>query len=150
MLVRDIMTAEPQFVTPDETATQAARLMRTLDIGMLPVVDTPRTMALVGVVTDRDLVVRCMAEGHGGPCDIASHMTPVPLVTVAPDLNVRDAVEAMANSQVRRLPVIAGGRLVGVVTQGDIAQKVGPTDPAMVEWMLERISRPGALATVRS
>lgn len=147
MLVKDIMTREPQFVTPDETATQAARLMRTLDIGMLPVVETPRSMRLVGLLTDRDLVVRCMAEGHGGPCDVGRHMTPAPLVVVTPEIAARDAAEAMAHSQVRRLPVVADGRLVGVITQGDIAKRVGPTDPELVEWMLERISRPAPLAT---
>ena len=145
MLVQDIMTANPEFLTGDNTAVQAARKMRTLDVGMLPVVDTRRSLSLIGLVTDRDLVVRCLAEGHSGLCDVASHMTPQPLVTVSPTLEVRLAVEAMAHNQVRRLPVVLDGRLVGVVTQGDIARRLGPIEPELVEWMLERISHPGAL-----
>lgn len=146
MRARDVMTPDPKFVTPDDTVVHAAALMRQLDIGMVPVVDTPRDRRLVGIVTDRDLVVRCVAEGHTGVCMIGDHMSTGPFATVLPDATAEVVVETMARYQVRRLPVLdADGTLRGVITQGDVALKVGPVNPTLVERMLERISHPGAL-----
>jgi CBS domain-containing protein len=146
MRARDLMTPDPKYVTPDETVVQAAALMRQLDIGMLPVVDTPKRRRLIGIVTDRDLVVRCQAEGHSGICMIGDHMSLGPFATVLPDATAEVVIEAMARHQVRRLPVLdADGTLRGVITQGDVAVKLGPVNPMLVDRMLERISHPGAL-----
>jgi CBS domain-containing protein len=146
MKARDIMTREVTAVTADETIAKVAGVMRTLDVGMLPVIDTPRTRKLIGVITDRDIVVRCLAEGHTGLCDVQLHMTTGPLATVQPEATAQEIVTRMAGQQVRRLPVVdADGRLMGIVTQADIAREVGPTEPQLVERMMEGISQPGAL-----
>lgn len=146
MFARDLMTGQPAVITADGTVAAAADLMRIRGVGMLPVVDASRNHRLVGVITDRDLVVRHLAFGHGGDAKIRDHMTRDPLVTVAPDTPVAEIAERMARHQVRRLPVVDGkGAVVGIVAQADVAVHVGPADPKLVERMIEGISRPGAL-----
>ncbi len=146
MQARDLMTSDPRFVTADDSIVHAAAVMQQLDIGMLPVVDTPRSRRLVGIITDRDLVVRCVAEGHTGICMLGDHMSTEPLATVTPDATAEAVVDTMARYQVRRLPVLdANGTLLGVITQGDVSLKMGPVHPTLVERMIERISHPGAL-----
>ena len=146
MNARALMTPEPTVVAADESIARAARLMRTMDVGMLPVVDDPSHRRLVGVLTDRDIVVRCLAEGHLVDCRVRDHMTGEPLVTVGPDTELRDIANRMERYQVRRLPVVgAARRVVGIVTQADLARRVGPRNPELVEEVLERISTPGAL-----
>jgi CBS-domain-containing membrane protein len=146
MNARALMTPEPTVVAADESISRAARLMRTMDVGMLPVVDDSTQRRLVGVLTDRDIVVRCLAEGHLVDCRVRDHMTGEPMVTIGPDTALRDIANLMERYQVRRLPVVgAARRVVGIVTQADLARRVGPENPQLVEEVLERISTPGAL-----
>ena len=143
MKVRDIMTPIPVTITAQDTVTYAAELMRSGQIGSLPVVNDLAHRKLVGVITDRDIAVRCVADGHPGPCLAGSHMTPVPLHTVTPDDFIKTVVSRMESAQVRRLPVVdAEGVLVGIVAQADLARKIGPQDPELVEEVLERVSQP--------
>lgn len=141
-----LMTPDPTVVAADDTISHAARLMKTLDVGMLPVVDDAKHRRLVGVLTDRDIVVRCLAEGHLIDCQVQDHMTSDPLVTATIDTELREIANRMERYQVRRLPVVSKNKSVlGIITQADLARQVGPDDPRLVEEVLQRISTPGQL-----
>jgi CBS domain-containing protein len=141
-----LMTPDPTVVAKDETISRAARLMKTLDVGMLPVVDDAEHRRLVGVLTDRDIVVRCLAEGHRIDCRIRDHMTADPLVTVHIDTELREIADRMERYQVRRLPVVNKQmKVLGIVTQADLARQAGPGHPELIEEVLEKISTPGQL-----
>jgi CBS domain-containing protein len=135
--VGEVMTGRPRAVTPDTPVSEAAQLMEQEDIGSLPVLDGEE---LVGMVTDRDIVVRAVAKGkdpRGMPVrDVATRE----VVTVSADDDLGDALDLMAAHQVRRLPVVGdGGRLVGVLSQADAALHAKEKD---VGEMVEEISKP--------
>jgi CBS domain-containing protein len=142
MNARDLMTPDPRVVTAEEPISRAAQIMRDLNVGCVPVVDDPAQMRVVGVLTDRDLVVRCLAERHFRDCKVGEHMTAVALDTVAPGADVADVVALMERDQVRRILVTDRGRLVGIIAQADLALKQGPLQPLVVEEVLERVSAP--------
>jgi CBS domain-containing protein len=116
----DVMTADPQSVAQSATAAEAARLMREQDVGSLPVVSSNRVV--VGVVTDRDLVVRVIAEGLDPATTPVTKVATDPPVTVEASTDLDEALELMAKHQVRRLPVVEGDQLVGVIAQADVAR----------------------------
>lgn len=141
MKVRDIMTSDPLVTTADEPIWRAAEIMREIDVGAVPVVDDKGPMHLAGIITDRDVAIRCMAIHHDGACKIGDHMTPTPLATVSPDDDADSVVTLMKRAQIRRVPVVAhDGKLLGIVAQADVATKLGPTMTAEVEQMVQRIS----------
>lgn len=143
MNVSQIMTVNPSCVLPDDSLAVAARIMRALGVGIVPVIDNRRTRRLIGLVTDRDIAIRCVAEGHEASCSVSEHMTSAPLHTVTVDAGVSEAMALMEWHQVRRIPVVAAsGRLCGIITQSDVARAVGPGRPVEVERMLARISAP--------
>ena len=119
---RDVMTRDVQCAREGQTLTDAARLMRDLDVGALPICGNDDR--LKGMVTDRDIVVRCIAEG-GDPSttDVMSLAQGKP-VTVGADDDIEVALRTMSDHQVRRLPVIDGHDLVGMVSQGDVAKNL--------------------------
>lgn len=140
MNISDVMTPNPRSVSSKDSIREAARIMRDEDTGVVPIVDEGRA---VGVVTDRDIVVRAVAEDgqlNGPVGDIASSN----LVCVSPDASTREAEELMSEHQVRRLPVVQGERLVGIVSLGDLAVKdpsdrrVGDTLQHISEGVKER------------
>lgn len=134
MRARDVMTAHPSVVTPDETILKAAQVMRDRKIGLLLVIDDLQHRRLLGLLTDRDVVVRCVAAGHDAACTVREHMTRSHLTTVQLDDEVSLAAERMMRDRVRRLPVVAeGGRVVGVVALADLAARLRPGDPELVE-----------------
>lgn len=142
MQARDIMTANPGVVTPEDTVSKAAQLMRDLNVGIIPVVDDPNGMRLRGVITDRDIAVSHVAEGHGDDCRVSAHMSE-DLTKAGPDDDVDDVMARMQRAQVRRIPVVEDGdRLVGIIAQADVAIDVGPGDPNAVSETVERISEP--------
>jgi CBS domain-containing protein len=143
MKARELMTSDPHVVTRRDSIARAAEIMRDLDIGLVPVVEDPVSMHLVGVITDRDIAVRCVAKKHGISCTVADHMTPAPLATAEPDDDVDAVIATMERSQVRRIPIVDGdNRLVGIIAQADLATKLGPKEPKKLEEVLERISAP--------
>lgn len=143
MKAREIMTPDPDIVTPDESIARAAQLMRDLDVGIIPVVDDRSGMHLQGVITDRDIAVRHVAEGHQAECLVGDHMTADRLDCVEPDADADQVMEAMRRDQVRRIPVVEDGdRLVGIIAQADLAVEEGPQQPKEVAKTLERISEP--------
>jgi len=116
--IKDVMSSEPVAVRLDATIQEAAAGMREADAGALPVVADEGQ--LVGIVTDRDLSVRALAEGLGVDTAVERVMTRE-VTTVEPSDEVEDALSVMRNEQIRRLPVVRGGRLVGIVAQADLA-----------------------------
>ena len=119
MKVEDVMTADVSFVGPDTSILEIARKMRDGDIGSVPVVDNDR---LVGMVTDRDLVVRVIAEGGDARTKTARDAMSPGILYCFADESVEAVLENMGDQQIRRLPVVdREKRLVGVVSLGDLA-----------------------------
>jgi CBS domain-containing protein len=137
---RDIMTANPQCVTPEDTVTRAAEIMRDSDVGVVPVVEDQGTMRLAGVVTDRDIAVRVVAEGRNSNEIYTREVMSSGLTTVKPDDDVSRVMDLMKREQVRRIPVVEGERLVGIIAQADIATDVG--SDRKTGDVVEKISEP--------
>jgi CBS domain-containing protein len=135
--VKDVMTARPRAVTRETPVSKVAELMESEDVGAIPVVDGDR---LLGMITDRDIVVRVIAKGKDPQGMPAGEIASTELVTLQPDEDLSEALKLMAHYQVRRLPVVdADERLVGVVSQADVA--FAAKEKAAGE-MVEEISRP--------
>ena len=118
--VRDVMTPNPKTVTRETGVVEAAKLMRSEDVGPLPVVENGN---LVGIVTDRDLVTRVIAEGRDPESTTVGDVCSSEPVTVSPDDDLAHALTLLAKHQVRRLPVAEGDQIVGIVAQADIARE---------------------------
>ena len=143
MKAREIMTLDPFTVTPSEPISRAAQLMRDLDVGCIPVVQDKAHPALVGLLTDRDVTVRCVAKEIPPSAPVREAMTKVPLKTVHTETDVNEVISRMEKAQVRRIPVIDDdGMLLGIIAQADIATKVGPFQPMAVEELVEVVSEP--------
>jgi CBS domain-containing protein len=121
MNIRDVMTPNPSCVSPEDSIQNAARIMRDMDTGAVPVVDNGRP---VGIVTDRDIVVRGVAEDRQLDRPVREIVTGS-VVCASPDMSTREAADLMSEHQVRRLPVVEDERLVGIVSIGDLAVKEG-------------------------
>jgi len=127
MKVRDIMTNEVATATLDSTVEDIAGMMKEEDTGAIPVVDDGE---LAGIVTDRDIVIRCIAEGKDPAETTVEDILTEELHTIEPDADVDEAARLMSDRQIRRLPVVEEGELIGVISLGDIAVKQGDTDTA--------------------
>jgi CBS domain-containing protein len=117
---RDIMTGGAECAQIDETVTEAARRMRELGVGALPICGEDNR--LKGVITDRDIVLNCVAEGMDTTQARVEEYAGDEVVTIGADDSVEEALATMARAGVRRLPVIDGHELVGMVSQADIAR----------------------------
>lgn len=138
MKVREAMTREVRLVRPDQTIREAANLMAQLDIGALPVEDSDR---LVGMITDRDIAVRAVAQGRGADTPIRDVMSRE-VKYCFEDQTVDEVTRNMADIRVRRLPVLnRDKRLVGILSLGDLAIDASAQDEA--GEALGGISRPG-------
>ncbi|MBX6388728.1 MAG: CBS domain-containing protein [Frankia sp.] len=116
--VAEVMTREPTTITPDRPLTEAARLMRESDAGDVLVVDNDR---LVGIVTDRDIVIRAVADARDPRTVTVGEACSTDLEAVTPDTPIEEAAELMRLRAVRRLPVLSGAAPVGIVSLGDLA-----------------------------
>lgn len=120
MFVRDLMNASVVSITPEESAALAARLLSRHDLGSLPVCG--QDGKLVGIVTDRDIITRCVAAGEDpSRVPVQDIMSRAP-VTIAPGDDIHAAARQMAARQVRRLPVVEADKVVGMVSLGDLAR----------------------------
>jgi CBS domain-containing protein len=117
--IKEVMTRDVRACEPNATVAEAAKVMAQEDVGPVPIVEDGR---LVGIVTDRDIVVRVVAEGRDPNATTVREIASTELVTVSPDDDLDDALNLLAERQVRRLPVVEGDRLVGIVAQADIAR----------------------------
>lgn len=142
MKIQDIMTRDPSTVTPETPARDAARIMRDEDVGVVPVVEGGGSHRLLGVVTDRDLAIRVVAEGRDSDTPVVEVMSATRLATCGPDEDIDGVMDAMATEQVRRIPIVdERGSLVGIVSQADIVRKA--QDDGKAERTVEQISEPG-------
>jgi CBS domain-containing protein len=116
--VRDAMTENPRSIDPSASVVEAARLMRDEHIGSLPITDGD---TLLGMITDRDITTRVVAEAADLATTSVGDVYSQDLISVEPDKDLEEALQLMARHQVRRLPVVEDGRLVGIVAQADIA-----------------------------
>ncbi|HTR79779.1 MAG TPA: CBS domain-containing protein [Gemmatimonadaceae bacterium] len=128
------MIAHPSVVAASDSIAAAGRIMRDRRIGLLPVVDGLPGKHLRGVITDHDIVVRCVAAGHDvSRCTVGNHMTAQGLVSVAPMADAGAVAATMESAKLRRIPVVADdGRLVGLISFSDLAGRIGPRDPDLV------------------
>ena len=132
--VRDAMTADPQSIGASASVVEAARLMREQHIGSLPVTEDDR---LVGMITDRDITTRVVAESAVPETTSVGDVYSRDLVSVEPNSDLDEALRLMARHQVRRLPVVENDRLVGMVAQADIALKENERTGELVEAISE-------------
>ena len=116
---RDIMTTPAETLAPTATLTEAAQQLRDLNVGSLPILDGDH---LLGVVTDRDIVVRGIAEGLDPSSSTVAEVATGAVVTVDVDDDAAEVARIMGERQVRRVPVLDGGKLVGVIAQADVAR----------------------------
>ena len=135
--VEQAMTTNVRTVSRDSSVAEAARIMRDEDTGSVPVVEDGR---VAGIVTDRDIVVRGVAEGRDVTSLNVREVCSSDLVTVEPDRDLDAALRLMAQHQVRRLPVVEGDRLVGVLAQADVARATGDRETGA---LVDDISQPG-------
>ena len=136
--IRELMTTNPTTVDPSARVVDAARVMRQEDVGPVPVVENGDRLA--GIVTDRVVVLRVVAEGGDPQATTVGEIMSRDLVTVDPDQPLDEALRLMARHQVRRLPVCEeDGRLVGIVAQADVATELG--DDRRTGQVVEEISR---------
>jgi CBS domain-containing protein len=117
--IKEVMSSDVRTCEPNATVVDVAKVMAKEDVGPIPVVEGGR---LVGLVTDRDLVVRVLAEGKDPETTKVGEVASRELVTVSPDEDLDRALKLLAQHQVRRLPVVEGDRVVGIVAQADIAR----------------------------
>jgi len=137
MKVSDVMTRDVQTVRPNQTAREAANFMLRADAGAIPVTEGDR---LLGMITDRDIAVRGVAEGHGPDTPVRDLMTN-DMVCARVDDDVEDAATRMSEAQVRRLPVIdEQERLCGIVSLADLSRE---SDRDCASEALEGVSQPG-------
>jgi CBS domain-containing protein len=137
MKVSDIMTRDVRLLKPDQTIREAANLMAEINAGALPVSENDR---LVGMITDRDIVIRAVAQGRPLDTKVVAVMSKEVLYCFDTD-ELEDVSRNMGKAQVRRLPVVnADKRLVGIVSLGDLARS---EDPATIGRTVTRVSTPG-------
>lgn len=134
--VADIMSKDITVITEDQTVRDAAERLAQDDIGVLPICDSDKQ--LKGVLTDRDIVVHVIARGKDPASTRARDMEQGELVTLRPDDSIEHACDLMAQRKVRRLPVVEQGRVVGMVSQADVAKSVSPEQAGR---MLTQISK---------
>jgi CBS domain-containing protein len=138
MKLKEIMTSEVVVIHPNDTLQTAARKMHDQDIGFLPVCDNDR---LIGVLTDRDLIVRAIAEGMDSKAIVGRDLVTSPAIYCFDDQNVDEAAKLMHDNQIRRLVILRRGdkQMVGVVSLGDLAINV---DDKLSGEVLQSVSEP--------
>ncbi|MFP5111150.1 CBS domain-containing protein [Bacillaceae bacterium C204] len=115
--IRDIMTENVESCSLLDNVYEVALKMKELNVGAIPILDQDK---IVGMITDRDIVIRGVAEKHPGSSKVEDIMSKQ-LITVTPDSTSKEAAKLMAEHQIRRLPVVEEGKLVGIVSLGDFA-----------------------------
>ena len=142
MKAQDIMARDPRCVTPRTSIQEAARLMRTEDVGALPVIESDSSRKLVGIITDRDITIRAVADGRDiGSVTVSDVMSKDATTAKASD-SVDDVMQVMGRKQVRRIPIVdERDQLVGIVSQADVVLRAKSDTKS--EHTVEKISEPG-------
>lgn len=118
MKVRDVMTSSVDWVTPDTSVVEVAQLMKKDDVGSIPICKENR---LIGIITDRDIVLKVVAAGGNTNNISAKDIMSTDIIFVSSDQDVHEAANLMSEYQIRRLPVLEKGKLVGILAIGDLA-----------------------------
>jgi len=118
MKVKDLMTNHVCCVSPEMTLENASKLMCGADVGVVPVCDSS---GIIGIVTDRDIVTRGISKGYS-PTEAVSKVMSRNITSISPDADIQEATQLMSERQVRRLPVISGKEIVGMLSVGDLAR----------------------------
>jgi CBS domain-containing protein len=140
MKVQEIMTPNPVCCTPDSSLEDVARLMVEQDCGEIPIVESKETMRLAGVITDRDIVCRTVAQGQNPLNMTAGECMSTPSVSVTAETSIEDCAKVMKERQIRRVPVVdQNGCCCGMISQADIARSA-PTE--QVAEVVKEVSRP--------
>jgi len=136
----EVMTKELTVCFPSDTIVRAAELMAHQHVGAIPVVDSEQDRKLRGIITDRDIAIRVVAHGHDPRNTRVFEAMTRDLVTCTPAQDIREAIDLMADRQLRRIAVVEDGRLVGIIAQADIANRA--FDRERITRMLQEISQP--------
>ncbi|MGI5836037.1 MAG: CBS domain-containing protein [Chloroflexota bacterium] len=137
MILRDIMTTKLCCVAPSDSLSRVASEMKRHNVGVMPVCENEK---LIGLITDRDIVIECVAAGSNPKeCKVADFMSSE-LICGTPEMSVAEASNLMASEQIRRLPVVEGDRLIGMVSLGDLA--LHTQDNGIVAQALRGVSMP--------
>lgn len=136
--IRNVMTSDVVTIKDTQSVQEAAALMSQHNIGSVPVVNNQGEM--IGIITDRDITLRTTAQGEGTQTPVSEVMTAQRVVKATPDMDVQQAAQMMAKQQIRRLPVVENGKVVGMVSLGDLA--VEEMSDAAAGEALSNISEP--------
>lgn len=140
MTCAEVMTPSPTCCSPQHTTIDAAELMRREDVGLVPVASEDGRK-LIGVLTDRDIVLKCVAEGRDPRSTAVIDIMSTDIVTCLPQESVETIMELMATRQVRRIPIVdRDGSLVGIVSQADVATRIA--NPQETGQVVQAISEP--------
>lgn len=121
----EVMTKDPVYCLPNDAVARAAQLMKKENIGPIPVIENERTKKLVGIVTDRDLALKVVADGRDPKVTKVEEVMTREVVTCRPEDDLQKALDAMSEHQLRRIPVVEdGNKLVGIIAQADVATRV--------------------------
>jgi CBS domain-containing protein len=123
---RDIMTANVRCIPATETLDRAAQMMRELNVGALPICSP--SGSVTGILTDRDIVVKAIAAGHDPAAVTAGSLASGKAHVIDADADITEALATMKKHQIRRLPVMEGGKLAGMISEADIARQLSSTD----------------------
>jgi CBS domain-containing protein len=135
--VKDIMTKSVAYISPSASVTEVAQLMQKHNVGSIPVMDAT---GVVGIVTDRDIVVRNVAHGQSAQNSTVQDVMTTQVTTVTPDTDVGEISSIMSGKQIRRIPVVENNKLVGIVALGDVATQ--PRYDVEASFALTEISKP--------
>jgi len=136
----EVMTKNPVCCLPDDSAAKAAELMKSENIGSIPVIENEHTQKLVGIVTDRDLALKIVAEGRDAKSTKVEAVMTHKVVTCHADDDLQKALDAMAEHQLRRIPVVNNdNKIVGIIAQADVATRVD--QPEKTAEMVKEISQ---------
>jgi len=140
---KDVMTEDPVCCLPTDAVSKAAQLMKNEDVGSIPVIEDEETMKLIGIVTDRDLALQVVAAERDASTTQVEEVMTYDVITCRATDDVQKAVDAMAQHQLRRMPVIdSDHRIVGIISQADVATRVEKSEE--VAEMVKEISQPTA------
>ena len=139
----EVMTKNPACCLPNDMVAKVAQLMKSKDIGPVPIIENEQTKKLVGIVTDRDLALKIVAEGRDAKSTKAEVVMTRKVVTCRGEDDVQKALDAMSEHQLRRIPVVDNdNRIVGIIAQADVATRVD--QPAKTAEVVKDISQSNA------
>ena len=141
MKCNEVMTKNPECCLPNDNVVKAAQMMKLLNVGPIPIIESDETRKLVGFLTDRDLALKIVAEGRDPKSTKIEEVMTHKVVTCHMDDDLQKAMDVMAENQIRRIPVVdSGNRIIGIISQADVATRLN--QPVKTAEMVKEISQP--------